>query len=114
MAVRNTSRRKNSTDVAHHMERRGMVLPFKPLSLACNHVNYYIYTPIEMKHRGFKDNQMQLLKDVSGAFRPRILTALIDVNTKTHKSALLALYSISSSTKMTPDKIHVTCVLVYD
>ncbi|GKB90522.1 hypothetical protein Tco_0962794, partial [Tanacetum coccineum] len=31
----------------------------------------------EMKHRGFKDNQMQLLKDVSGAFRPGILTALI-------------------------------------
>ena len=45
MAVRSTSRRKTSTDVAHRMERRGMVLPFKPLSLAFNHVNYYIDTP---------------------------------------------------------------------
>nr|GEV29629.1 plant PDR ABC transporter associated [Tanacetum cinerariifolium] len=46
MAVRSTSRRKTSTDVAYHVKRRGMVLPFKPLSLAFNHVNYYIHTPI--------------------------------------------------------------------
>nr|GEY05233.1 ABC transporter G family member 39-like isoform X2 [Tanacetum cinerariifolium] len=80
MAVRSTSRRKTSTDVAHHTEKRGMVLPFKPLSLAFNHINYYIDTPFEMKHRGFKDNRVQLLKDVSGAFRPGILTALIGVS----------------------------------
>ena len=33
-----------------------------------------------MKHRGFKNNRLQLLKDVSGAFRPGILTALIGVS----------------------------------
>ncbi|KAD1313124.1 hypothetical protein E3N88_43026 [Mikania micrantha] len=62
------------------MGRRGMVLPFQPLSLAFNHVNYYINTSYEMKARGFKDSRLQLLKDVSGAFRPGILTALIGVS----------------------------------
>ncbi|KAK9075025.1 hypothetical protein SSX86_003344 [Deinandra increscens subsp. villosa] len=72
MAVRSTSVGNNS--------RRQMVLPFQPLSLAFSHVNYYINTPYGMKARGIKDNRMQLLKDVSGAFRPGILTALIGVS----------------------------------
>ncbi|KAI3523836.1 hypothetical protein L1887_02277 [Cichorium endivia] len=72
--------KNDSTIVAHRMERRGMVLPFQPLSLAFNHVNYYIDTPFEMKARGFKDDRLQLLNDVSGAFRPGILTALIGVS----------------------------------
>ncbi|KAK1439447.1 hypothetical protein QVD17_05265 [Tagetes erecta] len=75
MAVRNTSGGNIST-----VGRKGMVLPFKPLSLAFNHVNYYIDTPYEMKTRGVKDKRIQLLKDVSGAFRPGILTALIGVS----------------------------------
>ena len=33
----------------------------------------------EMRGRGINKNQLQLLQDVSGAFRPRILTALVDV-----------------------------------
>ena len=33
-----------------------------------------------MKHSGFKESQLQLLKDVSGAFRPGILTALVGVS----------------------------------
>ncbi|KAI3790860.1 hypothetical protein L2E82_04246 [Cichorium intybus] len=80
MAVIHTSGKNDSTTVAHRMERRGMVLPFQPLSLAFNHVNYYIDTPFEMKARGFKDDRLQLLNDVSGAFRPGILTALIGVS----------------------------------
>ncbi|GJU56361.1 plant PDR ABC transporter associated protein [Tanacetum coccineum] len=80
MAVRSTSQRNTSALVAPHTERRGMVLPFQPLSLAFSHVNYYIDTPIEMKHIGFKENRMQLLRDVSGALRPEILTALIGVS----------------------------------
>nr|GFA41473.1 plant PDR ABC transporter associated [Tanacetum cinerariifolium] len=51
-----------------------------PLSLAFNHVDYYIDTPIEMKHSGFKENRLQMLKNVSGAFRPGILTALVGVS----------------------------------
>ncbi|KAI3814129.1 hypothetical protein L1987_18876 [Smallanthus sonchifolius] len=74
MAVRSTSERNNSI-----VERR-MVLPFQPLSLVFNRVNYYIDTPYEMKARGIKDNRLQLIKDVSGVFRPGILTALIGVS----------------------------------
>ncbi|PWA64191.1 plant PDR ABC transporter associated [Artemisia annua] len=80
MAVRSTSQHNNSALVALSTERRGMVLPFQPLSLAFNHVNYYIDTPFEMKHGGFKENRMQLLRDVSGALSPGILTALIGVS----------------------------------
>ncbi|CAI0410723.1 unnamed protein product [Linum tenue] len=57
--------------------RRGMVLPFKPLSLAFKNVNYYVDMPAEMKSQGVEEERLQLLHDVSGAFRPGILTALV-------------------------------------
>lgn len=34
----------------------------------------------EMKNQGFEDDRLQLLSDVSGAFRPGILTALVGVS----------------------------------
>ncbi|KAK9755345.1 hypothetical protein RND81_01G018900 [Saponaria officinalis] len=58
----------------------GMVLPFQPLSLAFNHINYYVDMPTEMKKQGYEDDRLQLLQDVSGAFRPGILTALVGVS----------------------------------
>ncbi|KAH7863963.1 hypothetical protein Vadar_024070 [Vaccinium darrowii] len=57
---------------------RGM--PFEPLSLAFNHVNYYVDMPAEMKDQGIEETRLQLLRDVSGAFRPGILTALVGVS----------------------------------
>ncbi|CAN1134900.1 ABC transporter G family member 39 [Linum perenne] len=60
--------------------KRGMVLPFRPLSLAFNHVNYSVDMPAEMKSKGVLDDRLQLLCDVSGAFRPGILTALVGVS----------------------------------
>ncbi|WOL15669.1 hypothetical protein Cni_G24450 [Canna indica] len=60
--------------------RRGMILPFQPLSLAFNHVSYYVDVPAEMKSQGIKEDRLQLLSDVSGAFRPGILTALVGVS----------------------------------
>lgn len=32
-------------DVTNRAPRRGMVLPFQPLSLAFNHINYYVDMP---------------------------------------------------------------------
>ncbi|CAO2839378.1 unnamed protein product [Amaranthus hypochondriacus] len=58
---------------------RGMVLPFQPLSLAFNHINYYVDTPSEMKSLGYEEDRLQLLRDVSGAFKPGVLTALVGV-----------------------------------
>ncbi|XP_062091838.1 pleiotropic drug resistance protein 2-like isoform X4 [Humulus lupulus] len=64
----------------HERTQRGMVLPFQPLSLAFDHVNYYVDTPTEMKNQGVKEDRLQLLRDVSGAFKPGILTALVGVS----------------------------------
>ncbi|XP_061350163.1 pleiotropic drug resistance protein 2-like isoform X2 [Gastrolobium bilobum] len=60
--------------------KKGMVLPFRPLSLAFENVNYYIDMTNEMKKEGIADNRLQLLRDISGAFRPGILTALVGVS----------------------------------
>uniref|UniRef100_A0A803QSS8 ABC transporter domain-containing protein n=1 Tax=Cannabis sativa TaxID=3483 RepID=A0A803QSS8_CANSA len=69
-------------------QKRGMVLPFQPLSLAFSHVNYYVDMPAEMKQHGVEEDRLQLLRDVSGAFRPGILTALVGV-TGAGKTTLL-------------------------
>ncbi|RZC92754.1 hypothetical protein C5167_007814 [Papaver somniferum] len=61
-------------------QRRGMVLPFQPLSVAFRHVNYYVDMPAEMKNQGIDETRLQLLSDVSGAFRPGVLTALVGVS----------------------------------
>ncbi|XP_062018350.1 pleiotropic drug resistance protein 2-like [Rosa rugosa] len=60
--------------------KKGMVLPFQPLSLAFNHVNYYVDMPAEMKTQGVEETRLQLLRDISGAFRPGVLTALVGVS----------------------------------
>lgn len=74
---------RNSTEIGGAVDnstKRGMVLPFQPLSLAFNHVSYYVDMPDEMKGQGIDEERLQLLRDVSGAFRPGILTALVGVS----------------------------------
>ncbi|KAH7553400.1 hypothetical protein JRO89_XS12G0007500 [Xanthoceras sorbifolium] len=78
MAVRSSSEIVGANERAP--AKRGMVLPFQPLSLAFNHVNYYVDMPAEMKVEGVEETRLQLLRDVSGAFRPGILTALVGVS----------------------------------
>ncbi|XP_044505622.1 ABC transporter G family member 39-like isoform X2 [Mangifera indica] len=75
LAVRSSSEMVNLADC-----KRGMILPFQPLSLVFNHVNYYVDMPIEMKTQGVEEDRLQLLRDVSGAFRPGVLTALVGVS----------------------------------
>ncbi|KAL3523633.1 hypothetical protein ACH5RR_016467 [Cinchona calisaya] len=60
--------------------RKGMVLPFQPLSLTFDRVNYYVDMPAEMKSQGIEETRLQLLREVSGAFRPGVLTALMGVS----------------------------------
>ncbi|XP_028126603.1 pleiotropic drug resistance protein 2-like [Camellia sinensis] len=81
MAVRNASQGSDSIiGASGHSTRKGMVLPFQPLSLAFSHINYYVDMPAEMKSQGINEDRLQLLRDVSGAFRPGILTALVGVS----------------------------------
>ncbi|KAJ8767837.1 hypothetical protein K2173_020777 [Erythroxylum novogranatense] len=69
-----------SIDGVPNRRQKGMVLPFQPLSLAFNHVNYYVDMPKKMKNQENGKKRLQLLHDVSGAFRPGILTALVGVS----------------------------------
>ncbi|EIE18006.1 putative pleiotropic drug resistance protein 3 [Coccomyxa subellipsoidea C-169] len=54
---------------------KGMVLPFRPLSLAFSHVYYSVDLP-----PGVSKPQLTLLTDISGAFRPGVLTCLMGVS----------------------------------
>ncbi|CAI5536089.1 unnamed protein product, partial [Closterium sp. Naga37s-1] len=61
--------------------KHGMVLPFAPHSLAFHNVNYFVDMPAEMRAEGAPpDARLQLLRCVSGAFRPGVLTALVGVS----------------------------------
>ncbi|RVW28536.1 ABC transporter G family member 42 [Vitis vinifera] len=60
--------------------KRGMVLPFTPLAMSFDDVNYYVDMPPEMKEQGVTEDRLQLLRDVTGAFRPGVLTALMGVS----------------------------------
>ncbi|KAG6383670.1 hypothetical protein SASPL_156567 [Salvia splendens] len=60
--------------------KRGMVLPFTPLSMSFDSVNYFVDMPPEMREQGVTEDRLQLLRDVTGAFRPGVLTALMGVS----------------------------------
>eukprot|EP00252_Welwitschia_mirabilis_P000940 TRINITY_DN10929_c0_g1_i1.p1 TRINITY_DN10929_c0_g1~~TRINITY_DN10929_c0_g1_i1.p1 ORF type:complete len:1465 (-),score=160.32 TRINITY_DN10929_c0_g1_i1:229-4623(-) len=60
--------------------RRGMILPFQPLAMAFDKVNYYVDMPSEMRMQGVEESRLRLLTDVSGSFRPGVLTALMGVS----------------------------------
>ncbi|CAN6314370.1 unnamed protein product, partial [Urochloa humidicola] len=66
--------------VTKRQSQSRITLPFQPLSLCFNHVNYYVDMPAEMKEQGFTESRLQLLSDISGAFRPGVLTALVGVS----------------------------------
>ncbi|KAK4489205.1 hypothetical protein RD792_005000 [Penstemon davidsonii] len=60
--------------------KRGMVLPFTPLTMSFDNVNYFVDMPQEMKEKGVTEDKLQLLCGVTGAFRPGVLTALMGVS----------------------------------
>ncbi|TYH16638.1 hypothetical protein ES288_A05G131800v1 [Gossypium darwinii] len=62
-------------------KKKGMVLPFEPHSLTFEDIYYSVDMPQEMKEQGItKDDRLVLLKGISGAFRPGVLTALMGVS----------------------------------
>ncbi|KAH9622500.1 hypothetical protein KSS87_017391 [Heliosperma pusillum] len=60
--------------------KRGMVLPFQALAITFDEIRYSVDMPVEMSAQGVQDNRLELLKGVSGAFRPGVLTALMGVS----------------------------------
>ncbi|KAK3404527.1 hypothetical protein EUGRSUZ_K00830 [Eucalyptus grandis] len=57
-----------------------MVLPFEPTTLTFENVQYFAKTPKKLREQGFPERRLQLLRDVTGAFRPRVLTALMGIS----------------------------------
>ncbi|KAE9446717.1 hypothetical protein C3L33_21385, partial [Rhododendron williamsianum] len=81
------SKSYEKTTSKRHQDR--LVLPFEPLTLAFQDVQYSIETPLvifhvdlsqEMRERGSTQKQLQLLCDITGVLRPGILTALMGVS----------------------------------
>lgn len=60
--------------------KRGMVLPFTPLAMSFDNVSYFVDMPPEMREQGVTEEKLQLLREVTGAFRPGVLTALMGVS----------------------------------
>ncbi|XP_039163716.1 pleiotropic drug resistance protein 3 [Eucalyptus grandis] len=57
-----------------------MVLPFEPTTLTFENVRSFVETTKKLREQGFPERRLQLLQDVTGAFRPGVLTALMGVS----------------------------------
>ncbi|KAF7135728.1 hypothetical protein RHSIM_Rhsim08G0227200 [Rhododendron simsii] len=91
MTIRRMSSRSNANGLSRNEDsslevasglapKRGMVLPFTPLAMAFDTVSYFVDMPAEMKEQGVTEDRLQLLREVTGAFRPGVLTALMGVS----------------------------------
>ncbi|XP_042517769.1 ABC transporter G family member 36-like [Macadamia integrifolia] len=91
MAIRRMSSRTNANELSRNADlaleaanrvapKRGMVLPFASQAMSFDNVNYYVDMPQEMKDQGVTEDRLQLLREVTGAFRPGVLTALMGVS----------------------------------
>ncbi|KAJ1267717.1 hypothetical protein BS78_07G078800 [Paspalum vaginatum] len=65
-----------------------MVLPFTPRTISFQNVNYYVDIPVELKQQGSLSRKLQLLQNITGAFQPGVLSALMGV-TGAGKTTLL-------------------------
>ncbi|KAH9331544.1 hypothetical protein KI387_003652, partial [Taxus chinensis] len=60
--------------------KRGMILPFKPLAMSFHSIQYFVDMPMQIKEQGVKENRLQLLRNITGAFKPGVLTAVMGVS----------------------------------
>ncbi|XP_009614154.1 ABC transporter G family member 31 isoform X1 [Nicotiana tomentosiformis] len=58
-------------------KKKGMILPFQPLTMTFHNVKYFVDMPKEMSSEGIPERKLQLLSNVSGVFSPGVLTALV-------------------------------------
>ncbi|KAL0345245.1 UNVERIFIED_CONTAM: ABC transporter G family member 32 [Sesamum radiatum] len=61
-------------------KQRGMVLPFQQVSMSFSNISYYVDVPLELKQQGISEDKLKLLNNITGAFRPGVLTALVGVS----------------------------------
>ncbi|XP_024035733.1 ABC transporter G family member 31 [Citrus clementina] len=58
-------------------KKKGMIMPFHPLTMTFHNISYYVDTPQAMRSKGIHEKKLQLLSNVSGIFSPGVLTALV-------------------------------------
>ncbi|KAJ7972576.1 Pleiotropic drug resistance ABC transporter [Quillaja saponaria] len=75
-----SSMRPETAFDSNHNRKRGMVLPFEPHSITFDEIIYSVDMPQEMRNQGVLEDKLELLKGVSGSFRPSVLTALMGVS----------------------------------
>ncbi|KAF5933066.1 hypothetical protein HYC85_029237 [Camellia sinensis] len=91
MAIRRMSSRSNANGLSRNEDssldtargvapKRGMVLSFTPLTTSFDSVKYFVDMPPEMKEQGVTEDRLQLLREVTAAFRRGVLTALMGVS----------------------------------
>ncbi|XP_044472279.1 pleiotropic drug resistance protein 1-like isoform X2 [Mangifera indica] len=80
ISSRTLSARIESFSGPEQHRRRGMILPFEPHSITFDEIRYAVDMPQEMKAQGIAADRLELLKGLSGAFRPGVLTALMGVS----------------------------------
>ena len=61
------------------LDQHGMVLPFDPITITFRDLHYYVPTPEPQRVRD-GPKELELLKGITGAFRPGVLTALMGVH----------------------------------
>ncbi|XP_057454408.1 ABC transporter G family member 36-like [Lotus japonicus] len=71
---------RNTDSGTEGAPRKGMILPFQPLAMSFDSVNYFVDMPAEMKAQGVAEDRLQLLREVTSSFRPGVLTALMGVS----------------------------------
>ncbi|KVI11107.1 hypothetical protein Ccrd_010485, partial [Cynara cardunculus var. scolymus] len=76
---RDKTTKNSSTDVSKPYEGN-MVLPFEPLTITFQDLQYHVVPPPEMREHGFTGKRLELLSDITGGFRPGVLTALMGVS----------------------------------
>ncbi|KAL1298136.1 hypothetical protein HN51_042543 [Arachis hypogaea] len=78
--IENSRSAEDAVVESSHGKKKGMVLPFEPYAITFDEVVYSVDMPQEMKEQGVQEDKLVLLKGVSGAFRPGVLTALMGVS----------------------------------
>ncbi|KAF5934759.1 hypothetical protein HYC85_025888 [Camellia sinensis] len=85
-------------------EEKGMLLPFTPLSITFENIRY----SIDMrKAKGIQGGRLEILKGVSGAFRPGVLTALMGVS-GAGKTTLLDILAGRKNTRLVEGTIKIS------
>ncbi|KAM7480400.1 hypothetical protein LguiA_028613 [Lonicera macranthoides] len=78
--TRSTSTGSEAIVESNQNKKKGMILPFEPHSITFDDIKYSVDMPQEMRDQGVGEDRLLLLKGVSGAFRPGVLTALMGVS----------------------------------